>query len=266
MMKSWKPNLYTIQFRSHACVFCIFNDFMFVQIFLIVIVFFFYTTYEPFFLIINSVFFLSLVVIYSWLSDLDILINFLVIIDLGVFFLFFAFLINLLQMFSVNFIYNWGAFRWFIYLFIGSLTLVFEYSLSFNTLIWEYSTCLNFWQFLVSYYNWFFIQNWGYFTDLQLLSDIYFKFNFFEFFIMNFIIYLTIVLIFFVLNINQTIFSQTYLTLNLYFVKYLKFNFYYYAKSQNFVKQLFYKTNVRVWDTKVSNKFDFKTNVGNFGW
>jgi len=244
----------------------VFNDFFLIQLFIIIIVSFFYSIYEPFYLIINSVFFLILVSVYAWLNDLDIIINFLIIIDLGVFFIFFAFALNLVQLFSwhkSSFFNSWG---WFLTASLTIFLMLLQYSFSSYFVNWNYQNMLWLWCFNVSYYEWYGVYMFAFYSDLQLLSDVYFKFNFVEFFFINVILYLIIVIVYFVMNINQLVFVIYQLTVYNYFINYHKFNFYYYLKSQNFTKQTFFKTNVRVWAKTKKTSIDFKANVGKVDW
>jgi len=49
----------------------------------------------------------------------------------------------------------------------------------------------------VNFYVWYSILNLTYFTDLQLMSELYYVYNSFEFILMNFYLYITILLIYF---------------------------------------------------------------------
>lgn len=77
-----------------------FNDFLCLQFLLFLILILLNTNIELFFIILNSILYLFIIVCYTWLHDVEIIINFLLIIDLGVFFILLAFLLNLTQLFT----------------------------------------------------------------------------------------------------------------------------------------------------------------------
>ena len=163
----------------------LFNEFLLLQVLLVLCVCFFFLLQDSFFLLINAIFYLTVVVFLAWLLESDIYINFLLIIDLGVFFVLLGFLLNLVSLFadhSRNLVVNLFYFFYFIFfIFLSFLGT----SLASSSL-----------PFLVSFYDWYTIFNLVYFTDLQLLSDIYYIFVSFEFIIMNFYLYWVILVLY----------------------------------------------------------------------
>ena len=114
--------------------------------------------------------------------DADIYINFLIIIDLGVFFILLGFLLNFVSLFDVSHLSR-GR---------GGFAVLLLFIFYLLVLGGRTSAVSSFFPFLVLFYDWFAIFNLFYFTDLQLLSDIYFTFSGFEFILMNFYLYTVI--------------------------------------------------------------------------
>ena len=235
-----------------------FNEFFILQFFLFFNLFLFLFLFESFFLVINSVIYLWLISVYAWNEDIDILINFLLIIDLGLFFIFFSYLINITNLFSFksNFLnFSYSSFI-FIFVFIIILTVMYNnVSLTVNLL-----ASLSFIH-LLNYYNYFNILNFIFFTDLQLMAEVYFSFMFFEFILMNFFIYIVIFILFILININ--IFWDS---LNIYIhifnlVKHKVNLFNSFFKTQNFQKQINTVISTRVWSRKNKSLNDSKTNL-----
>ena len=160
-----------------------FSEFFILQFFTVVILIFFFFFWDSFFLIINALSFLAVAALFAWLLDADIYINFLVIIDLGVFFILLGFLLNFISVFTLT------------RSFLRRRGFYFILLLGFSVLGYsgDSSTLPPLCSFLVLFYDWFSIFSLFYFTDLQLLSDIYFTFSGLEFLLMNFYLYTVIV-------------------------------------------------------------------------
>lgn len=163
-----------------------FNDFILLQFFFILLLVFFLFLWDSFFLLINAVCFLSIVALFAWLIDSDIYINFLVIIDLGVFFVLLGFLLNFISLFRET----RGSSNPFLSFLIFGLLAGAHYVFS-NAEV--ETTGLS---FLITYYDWFSIFNFYYFTDLQLLSDVYYVLAGLEFILMNFYLYVVILVLY----------------------------------------------------------------------
>jgi hypothetical protein len=175
-----------------------------------------------------------------WLSDLDIFVNFLIIIDFGVFFVLLSFLVNLSHLFQNSTVFIKYQTN-LIYMLFTILLIVCLFNpgsvnstLLFRSFVFE-----------LTFYNWYSIFNFNYFSDLQLMSDIYYLFTAYEFLLMNFYIYITIVYIYIILtlitsfNINPK-YSQNY----------TKNNHFIFIRSQDIQKQVNQTASVRVWSKK----------------
>lgn len=168
----------------------LFNDLLLLQLTLLLILVFVSLTSDYLFIVFNSTLFLVAFGIILWFSELDVYVNFLMVIDLGVFFVLAALLVNFIPMFQV---YISSTTR---PIFLVALVLISFAAFPVNVKSDIPST------FGVVFYNWFDVFGLNYFSDLQLLSDVYYVFNCFEFLVMNVYLYLTIftVYIFFTLK------------------------------------------------------------------
>lgn len=99
--------------------------------------------------------------------------------------------------------------------------------------------------FLITYYDWFSIFNLYYFTDLQLLSDIYYVFAGLEFILMNFYLY-TVILILYCLQRVVPSLDDHFLTTFRDNVT-VRGNF---MRMQDIQAQILTRASVRVWRKK----------------
>ena len=163
------------------------NEFLLLQFTFILVIYFFIFFWDSFFLIINAVIYLGTVALFAWLLDADIYINFLIIIDLGVFFVLLGFLLNFISLFQVT--KPAISYSSSIFLFLPFLLFIIGASDNGVTNL----------PFGISFYDWYGIFTLYYFTDLQLLSDLYYIFSSLEFIIMNCYLY-TVILVVYVLR------------------------------------------------------------------
>ena len=182
-----------------------------------------------------------------FLDDIDILIGFLWLIDLGVGLIFFIFILH----FSI-FLYQKPYFNILIktYFFLFLLGLFFFYFF----FIYIFPIEFNFNWILKK--NWFFFLNWYNFynllfcynfSDLNILREIYFFNNSFEFFLINYILFYGIIgTILFTFLIKNYSFYLIYYQLN--YLNYLnESNINFFIRNQNFLKQQHTSTGVRNW-------------------
>lgn len=230
-------------------LFCVLllNDFLIIQFFLVFILLLLNTNIELFFILLNSIIYLLLIVCYTWLHDVEIIINFLLIIDLGVFFILLAFLLNLTSLFTQTLDMSQLNKQIYLGLFLLVIYLTVQYILN---LILNYNYTVYFgysWFMLITYYNWYNIYNIIYFSDLQLLADIYFFFNLLEFVIMNLIIYLSIFIVYF--GIHNWYWLKTYIFFNQlkYLMRINNYHIQYFFKTQNMQNQIQTKGVTRIW-------------------
>jgi len=216
------------------------NDFLLLQLTLFISLIFFLLITENFFLLINSIIFLLLISTFLWTADLDIYVNFLLILDLGVFFVLIAFLINLSHLFQSNQSFNKQQMP----LILGYALVHFLLMVS-GTVESTTSTTLLSLPCTLSLYDWYAVFSFSYFSDLQLLSDLYYSLFSFEFLLMNFYLYLAIFityLLFFLIKLlsyNCSTGFTNKTTNKTIFIRY-----------QSLQKQINQTATVRVWSKK----------------
>ena len=184
------------------------------------------------------------------IDNCDIFIGFLWVIDLGVGLIFFIFILH----FS-NFLYqkiNFALTTKFFFLFsffLFFLLILLFFFLNPTTLNFNYELQKT-WFFFLSwydYYNFFFLKN---ITELQLLRELYFYHNSFEFFLINLILFYSIILVINFTFFLKKIFNFFYLIQikNFHFFKKIKSNNF--IRNQNFIKQQNMATGSTVWKKK----------------
>lgn len=205
-----------------------------------------------------------------WLFDLDVFVNFLVIIDLGVFFVLIAFLLNLTRLFQEyktsplalrNYSTKRVLFLTLIFI-LAVLTILMSATQSQFSNHSPFFEQLSGWTLGPALYDWTSIYNFVYFSDLQLMSDLYFRTNIFEFIVMNIFIYLGILVIITTLNAKDWL--NTWSTLNDFNLG--KFEKHLYMRSQNLQFQVKRSATVRVWSRSYYNikTNDSATNLSTF--
>lgn len=198
----------------------------------------------------------------GWLGlcdDSDIFVGFLWIIDLGVGLIFFLFILHFSHFLHQK-ILNDVIHKLFVLIFI--FMIFYKY---FLQVFFQPNNNLNSktWSFDVSWYNYYdFFLNNG-ITELNLLREIYFFNNSFEFFLINFMLlyglFLSITFTFLIKRVfNILTFSQLN---NSPWIK--KIQTFFFIRNQNFIKQQNTSTGTRVWEKKKYNLFnDFSPNLG----
>ncbi len=187
---------------------------------------------------------MSLVALYH---DSDVLVAFLLVIDLGIFFILITFVIHLSK-FLVNKNYTDITFRnlfyiniLFFFLFLVLYVLNFSNDYNFNKMI------ENIWFFYISYYNYYDFSTAVLNSDMQLYKEIYFHLNNFEFFIVSIGIYFGIITSLVIFNlINKSILKNN-LTLVNNIKKYNRANSTYFSKYQDIIKQIYLPATTRIW-------------------
>ena len=188
------------------------------------------------------------------LNDFDIFIGFLWVIDFGVGLIFFIFILHfsnfLYQKSILNLINKFFYFSFFLFFFFFIFLFFLKNPSNF---FWNFQ---NNWYFFVNWYDYYEIFNNYSVTELNLLREIYFFNNSFEFFLINFMLFYgifnSINLTFLIKkNFNFLIFSQikNLLILN-------KINTYLIIRNQNFIKQQNISTGVRVWIKNKKKKYN----------
>ena len=226
------------------------NEMLVLQTLLIITMFFFVNTFNILTLWYLAGLYLILLGWWLLLDDGDIFVGFLWVIDLGVGLIFFMFILHystfLHQKSNLNKTSREFSFSALAFLFIPSFFFFFTAPVSGTSS----STVMKTWLFDLSwydYYDFFFSLT---VTDLNLLHEIYFTNNSFEFFLINFFllygIIATILMSFLVKRIfnylnydqlmNHRMLNQTRAT--------------YFIRTQDYLKQQLTSTGTRVWSKK----------------
>ena len=217
------------------------------QVLSIVTVFFFISTYNILTLWYLAGIYLVLLGWWLLLDDGDIFIGFLWVIDLGVGLIFFIFILHYSTflhqkailnkssrefsfiIFAMFFIYT------FLYFFVNPIDV--DYAKGFTKT----------WFFFLSWYDYYDFFYSVIVTDLNLLREIYFYNNSFEFFLINFMLFYGIVSSILLCFLIKRVFSfLNYSQLvNYKLINYT--NSTYFIRNQNFIKQQATSTGTRVW-------------------
>lgn len=205
-----------------------FNDFFFIQTILFI--------FAILFLFINNSFLIWYLILFFLLSlsavllmdNFDIFVGFLLLIDLGVILIFLVFVFHF-----INFMDNKHSIKYYNYFILFLLLFIpFKFVSNLNS---DFNS-LNYY-FLISWYDFFNFFNVSYKTDLNLLKEIYFYNNSFEFILINFFILYGLVssIIFFFLI------KKLYVLDFLYYLKIKNFlflnNSFFYIRNQNLINQ-----------------------------
>jgi len=225
------------------------NEVVFLQISLILMILLLYNMSDPFNSNMVGILYLLTLSLYSLYFDLDVFIGFLLVIDLGIFFVMFTFVISLSRFLNTknpyNSNYRYNFYNLIIFISVFTFNTFFYYNdSSFNKFI------ENTWFFYVSYYNFYDINNSYIVSEMQALKEIYFNFNNFEFFVISILIYFAVFISFFLLNfLNKISYGSTLNFTN--FFKNNKSNSSYFFRYQNFSKQSNTKPSTKVWFKKI---------------
>lgn len=190
------------------------------------------------------------------IDDADVFVGFLWVIDLGVGLIFFVFILHfshflhqkalthLSNKFVLLFFYFFIFLFFYFFILTGANAQVYDQSLK------------KIWFFFLCWYNYYEIQTIFNVTELNLLRELYFYTNAFEFFLINFIIFygvlVAIVLCFLIKRIF--LFANFAQIINLNFLKQAGSVFF--IRNQNFVKQQIASTGTRVWSKKKLRNFN----------
>ena len=184
------------------------------------------------------------------LDDADIFVGFLWVIDLGVGLVFFIFILHYSTFLHQKAIINKTARELSYIIILSTFLVVFFYFFS-NPIDSSYLRGFDkTWFFLLSWYDYydFFYSNT--ITDLNLLREVYFYNNSFEFFLINFMLLYGIITSILVCFFIKRIFSFLNATQFLNFNLLNNINSAFFIRNQNFLKQQSTSTGTRVWIKK----------------
>ena len=224
------------------------------QVLLIITLFFFINTFNVLTLWYLAGIYLVLLGWWLLLDDGDILVGFLWVIDLGVGLIFFMFILHystfLHQKSNLNKTSREFSFSVLSALFISSLFLFFTAPVSSSST----ATLSKTWLFSISWYDYYDFFFSSTVTDLNLLHEIYFTNNSFEFFLINFFLLYgiigTILMSFLVKRIFN--FMNASQLLNHQMLTQARAT--YFIRTQDYVKQQLTSAGTRVWVKKKNPK------------
>ena len=232
-----------------------FNEYVILQLSIISIIFFIYWVVDVFNLIILGVLYLFLISFLSFFLDFDILVSFLIIIDLGVFLIFFSFLLHLVKFLTNKNIYDTSFKNLFILTITISYLFLYNYFINFY-FIWNYNKIMEYtWIYFISYLDFYNLWNVILNSDMHLLKELYFHINSLEFILVSIFLVIGILNLYVLLNILVIYEWKSFNKIN--FNLKNKNNSVLFFKIQNYTNQVNTSASSRVWS---KNKYDFKTN------
>jgi len=188
--------------------------------------------------------------IWLLLDDCDIFVGFLWVIDLGVGLVFFIFILHYLTFLHQKASIDKSSREFCFVLFSIFFLYFFLYFFSNPIDIEYFNGFINSWFFYISWYDYYDLFFSNIITDLNLLRELYFYNNSFEFFIVNFMLFygiLSAILLCFLIKriFNFLNYSQL---VNYDLLNYTNSTFF--IRNQNFLKQQITSTGTRVWVKK----------------
>jgi hypothetical protein len=191
------------------------------------------------------------------LDDADIFVGFLWVIDLGVGLIFFIFILHFSNFLHQKSFFDLSSRFLFLFFFFFLFIFIFFYFIANpNDINLNYQLKKS-WFFFLSWYNYYSFFYSYTLTDLNLLREIYFYNNSFQFFLINFMLFYGI---FASINLCFLI-KRVFTFLNLSQLKNLnisnEINSTFFIRNQNFIKQQNTSAGTRVWLKKKLSKNDF---------
>lgn len=164
----------------------VFNDYLILEILIILCLFFYTTNTNIMVLLYTSGIYLILIGVFCLISDADIYIGFLWVIDLGVGLIFFIFILHFTSFLSQKSLLNLSARHFVMGYSLLIFVLAYYYYLSFAGQQNTYSDPSKTWFFRVNFLDYYTVYFTQEVTELNTLRDSYFLTNGFEFFVVNF--------------------------------------------------------------------------------
>lgn len=230
------------------------NMVLILQVFLIFIIFFLFWITDLLTLISCGILYLITGSLLLFFLDSDVLINFLLIIDLGVFFIFISFIMMISKYIDNK--YNYINSIKSIFIFLISIFVIYLYTLY----VFNCDLNLNFslsWNFFINFINYSYINFLIYTTDMVLYKEIYFNINYLEFILINLQLSLSLVLVYILYTLIIKINFKHINIFNINKISFKKINSIYFFKNQNSFYQYNVPANSGVFFKK---KYDTKAN------
>ena len=231
------------------------NEIFILQTLILITLYFFTSTYNILTLWYLAGLYLLFLGFWLLLDDGDIFIGFLWVIDLGVGLIFFIFILHYSNfLHQKSFIEKSG--KDFSFLFTSSITLLLVYFFFAQPFDFSFSKGLKkSWIFYLSWYDYYDFFFSYIVTDLNLIREIYFTNNSFEFFLINFLLFygiLSSILLTFLIKKMFNLLNLNQLTNTSFFTK---INSLFFIRTQDFIKQQSTTNGTRVWLKKKLHKF-----------
>ncbi len=230
------------------------NEILFLQVLTLILLFFFLITYNILTLWYIAGLYLISAGIILLLDDGDIFIGFLWVIDLGVGLIFFIFILHFLSFLHQKTLFNLSNKFIFIYFYLFLFILIYFY-LFINPIDFNFNNEIKkSWFFFISwydYYNIFYVRT---VTELNLIRELYFYNNSFEFFLINYVVFYGIILSIILTFLIKRVFNYIYLPFYKNLFLYNEINSSYFIRNQNFLKQQNTSIGTRVWKKNSSYK------------
>lgn len=223
------------------------NDVLILQILIVMSVFFLFWCTDVFSTLLLSVMYLLMLSINVFILDADIIVSFLIIIDLGVFLVMFSFMLHVTKFLQLKNYHDLSLSNLNKTISLITLLITYYYLVFFENSSNSVKDVENSWFFYISYYDYYKINNVFINSDLQLLKELYFYINNYEFFVISICIYIGLITAYSIFN-----FSYKFITnLNVGLITGLKsFNIAeasYFFRYQNIIKQSTTTPSSRVW-------------------
>lgn len=181
------------------------------------------------------------------LNEGDIFIGFLWVIDFGVGLIFFIFMLYFFNFLYQKTILNYLNFGAHMHIYICSLIILLFFIFKINGSNTADVSLFLLWTYLISWYNFYSIYIAYAVSELNLLKDIYFYANSFEFFLINFLVFYGVVASIFLIFMVKKIFAlkiNKEIKLNAFFNN---MNVFFFIKNQNFLVQQNTLAGIKIW-------------------
>ena len=228
-----------------------FSEVLLVQLIIVLLTALFYKVYDTSNLLIKSILFLIASSAYLLILDGDIFVSFLLIIDLGVFFIFFAFLIHLTS-FLLSKSYVNSTASSLVQVLPPVILLIVAYVFYNSNYIYQAGVDYV-WFFYITHSDFYALLSNIFQSDMNLLREVYFLSNFFEFFLLSVAIYFAILTIQLFINLLNIACTDSKPLVNLS----NKNSSVFFFKRQDFNKQSTAKASSRVWKNSCGKGVDY---------
>jgi len=230
------------------------NYLLFVQVLLIIVLFFVYWLTDTIILINFGILYLIILSSMLMYLDSDILISFLVVIDLGVFLILISFSLNLIKYLNSKLIFINIIKNTFLMVSIFTfITLVFFYIFN-NNLNINFNNC---WFFFINYINYYYTNFIIIISDMVVFKEIYFKINSLEFILISILIIVALLCVYLIITLFSLFINKNKRNINRKLINSTKNDSTFFLKVQNQQNQYSIPASCRVFSKK---KYDTKTN------